>query len=283
MVHPAFDIRREDIDNLPHDCKLLIEVSAKSFNYILFSRSPYQLYILRQYHMYTSGDKNARDVLEEIISGDTVLLQYSSNDAIIVYNFPDANLLPSEHFKTELKGPVTKLLYGDTENELIFDEFVNDWNIHNIYTVSKDLHTICRDKFRGGQYWHLYTMILRWSKENETKNGSFARVIFYNDKFIAAFFVDGALQLMQTFSYQTPEDASYYLLLICRQFNIDPTHITLHISGLIDTQSALYSELIKYFEEVHYEGIPDTYGTNGILEEYPAHYFSPMLKMSLCV
>ncbi|HUQ64559.1 MAG TPA: DUF3822 family protein [Flavitalea sp.] len=282
MVHPAFDIKREDLDNLPADCKLLIEVSAQSFNYILFTRSPDQLYILRQYRIYTTGDKNTRDVLEEIISGDPVLMQYGGT-AIIVYNFPDANLLPSEHFKTELKKAVTNLLYGDTENELIFDEHVNDWNIQNVYTVSRDLHTLCRDKFRGGQYWHLYTMILRWSKQSELNSGSFARVIFYNDKFITAFFIDGALQLMQTFSYQTPEDASYYLLLICKQFNVDPAHLVLNISGLIDTQSALYSELIKYFEEVHYEGVPSTYGTNGILEEYPSHYFSPLLRMSLCV
>src|SRR5205085_8121863 len=118
MVHPAFDIKREDLNNLPGDCKLLIEVSAQSFNYILFTRSPDELHILRQYRIYTTGDKNTRDVLEEIISGDPVLMQYG-HAAIIVYNFPDANLLPSEHFKTELKAAVTKLLYGDTENELI--------------------------------------------------------------------------------------------------------------------------------------------------------------------
>jgi hypothetical protein len=282
MVHPAFDIRREDMDNLPANCRLMIELSAQSFNYILFTRSPDQLFILRQYRIYTTGDKNTRDVLEEIISGDPVLLQFGHQPTII-YNFPDANLLPSEHFKTELKAPVTRLLYGDAAGNLIFDEHVNDWNIHNIYTVSKDLHTLCRDKFKGGQYWHLYTMILRWSKANELKTGSYARVIFYNDKFIAAFFVDGALQIMQTFTYQTPEDTAYYLLLVCRQFNIAPDKMTLIISGLIDSQSALYSELVKYFSHVQYEGIPDDYGTSGILQEYPVHYFSPMLRMSLCV
>jgi hypothetical protein len=114
-------------------------------------------------------------------------------------------------------------------------------------------------------------------------HGNFARVIFYNDKFITAFFIDGALQLLQTFSYQTPEDVSYYLLLISNQFNVKPSQINLNISGLIDTQSPLYGELTKYFEEVNYEGIPLSYGTNGILEEYPTHYFSPLLKMSLCV
>lgn len=282
MIHPAFDIKRSDSHNLPGDCRLLIEISTQSFNYILYTRSPDQLFILRQYRIYTSGDKNTRDVLEEIISGDPLLAQFGHN-ASIVYNFADANLLPSEYYKSELKVPVTKLLYGDTESDLIFDEHVNDWNIHNVYTVSKDLHTLCREKFRSGQYWHLYTMILRWSRDNKMPAGSFARVIFYNDKFVTAFFINGALQLLQTFSYQTPEDVSYYLLLICKQFSIPATQITLNISGLIDTQSPLYIELTKYFEEVHFEGIPSTYGTNGILEEFPSHYFSPMLNMSLCV
>lgn len=282
MVHPAFDIKRSDSDNLPEDCRLLVEISGQSFNYILFTRSPDQLFLLRQYRLYTSGDKNTRDVLEEIITGDPVIARFGHN-AVIVYNFADATLLPSEHYRTELKVPVTKLLFGDIESDVIFDEQVMDWNIQNVYTVSKDLHTLCREKFTGGQYWHLYTMILRWSKENEVPKGNFARVIFYNDKFITAFFINGALQLMQTFSYQTPEDVSYYLLLICKQFNIKPAKATLNISGLIDTQSPLYSELIKYFEEVHNEGIPSNYATNGILDEYPVHYFSPLLKMSLCV
>ncbi|MBL7699474.1 MAG: DUF3822 family protein [Chitinophagaceae bacterium] len=282
MVHPAFDIKRDDIDNLPEDCRLLVELSEQSFNYILFTRSPDQLFILRQYTLYTSGDKNTRDILEEIISGDTVLQQFGST-AIIVYNFPDANLVPAEFFNVDIKSPFAKLVHGETAADTVFDEHVSDWNIHNIYAVSRDLHNLCKDKFGGGQYWHLYTMILRWSRQSEVNEGSHARVIFYNDKFVAALFTNGALQLLQTFSYQTPEDAAYYLLLICRQFGIAPAQLTLYLSGLIDEQSTLYSELIKYFEQVHYEGIPPSYGTNGILQQYPSHYFSPLLKMSLCV
>lgn len=282
MIHPAFDIRREDVEQLPDDSRLLIEVSEQTFNYILFTRSPEQLFILRQYPLYTSGDKNTRDILEEIMSGDTVLQQYGAT-AIIIYNFPDANLVPAEFYNADLKLPVAKLLHGETAADLIFDEPIQDWNIQNIYAVSKDLHNLCKDKFKGGQYWHLYTMILRWSKQNEISEGNYSRVIFYNDKFVAAYFQNGALQLMQTFSYQTPEDAAYYLLLICKQFGISASQMTLHISGLIDEKSALYSELVKYFEAVHYEGVPSSYGTNGILEQFPSHYFSPLLKMSLCV
>jgi hypothetical protein len=178
---------------------------------------------------------------------------------------------------------VARLLTGDCENDIVFDEHIRDWNMNNIYRVSKDIHLLCKEKFSGSQYWHIYTMLLLWSKEPGLKNGNIIRAVFYNDKFIAAFFKGTELQLIQTFFYQTPEDVAYYLLLICKQFNIGQQEIVLSISGLIDGESTLYSELLKYFAEVNYEVMPESYGTNGLLDEFPGHYFSPLLKMSLCV
>lgn len=280
MVQPAFDIRNESLENLPEESRLLIEISAQAFNYILFTRSPDQLLMLRQYRLYTTGDKNTRDLLEEIIAGDEMLQRYASR-AIVVYNFPESNILPSSLVNAELRNSVSSLVYGSADHHFLFDEKIRDNDLHNIYTVSKDLHSLCREKFQGSQYWHLYTMLLLWPAEQA--QGSVTRVIFYNDKFVAAFFRNGKLQLLQTFSYQTPEDAAYYLLLICKQFEIQQQEMVLNISGLIDTQSALYTELLKYFVHVNYEEVPESYGTNGLLDEFPSHYFSPLLKMSLCV
>lgn len=282
MVHPAFDISRNDLANTPDNCQLLIEISAQAFNYILFTRTPDQLFLLRQYRIYTSSEKTYRDVLEEIISGDEVLQKYSAN-AFIVYNFPEANIVPSEIFNNSIKAAATKLVYGNTDHHFIFDEKVGDQGMHNVYFISKDLHSLCREKFKGSSYWHLYTMILMSDNTTRDAGETAARVIFYNDKFIVAVYKQGMLQLIQTFAYQTPEDAAYYLLLICKQFEISQYDLVLNISGLIDAQSPLYTELLKYFAHVNHEGVPETYGTNGLLDEYPPHYFSPLLKLSLCV
>jgi hypothetical protein len=280
MVQPAFDIRNESLESLPEECRLLIEISAQAFNYILFTRSPDQLLMLRQYRLYTTGDKNTRNLLEEIIAGDEIMQRYASR-AIVVYNFPESNILPSSLANAELRNAVSSLIYGSADHHFLFDEKIRDHDLHNIYSVSKDLHSLCREKFKGSQYWHLYTMMLLWPSEKPL--GCVTRVIFYNDKFVAAFFRNGKLQLLQSFSYQTPEDAAYYLLLICKQFEIQQQEMVLNISGLIDTQSALYTELLKYFVHVDYEEVPESYGTNGLLDEFPSHYFSPLLKMSLCV
>ncbi len=281
MVQPAFNIGNDSPEGL-NDCYLLIEVSGQCFNYILYTKEPRQLVLLRQYRVYTTSDRTTRDILEEIISGDRILQQYARK-AIVVYNFPDANILPSELHQPAINNEVMQLICGYIDNDFVFDEQVKDLSMHNVYSVSKEIHGLCKEKFKDSSYWHFYTILLLWSKHDALKHGNLIRVIFYNDKFVAAFFRNGQLQLLQTFSYQTPEDAAYYLLLICRQFKVKQEEMLLNVSGLIDTQSALYTELLKYFPEVTYEGIPESYDTGGLLDEYPSHYFSPLLKMSLCV
>jgi len=231
--------------------------------------------------MYTTGDRTVRDILEEIIAGDPILVEYAQK-ALVIYNFPGADLIPFEHYSSDIKNAVARLTTGDIESDIIFDEKVNDWNMHNIYRVSKEIHLLCKEKFKGSQYWHLYTLMLQSVNAQELNNVSISKILFYNDKFVVAYFLDRKLQLLQTFFYQTPEDVAYYLLLICKQFNVPQQEMILHISGLIDAQSALYTELLKYFAEVQYDVLPESFGTE-MLEEFPEHYFSPILKMSLCV
>jgi hypothetical protein len=282
MIQPAFEIGSSSLAALPEECRLLVEISGQSLNYILYTKDPHRLFLLRQYRMYTSGDRTVRDILDEIITGDPVLTHYAQN-AMVIYNFPGADLVPFEHYSADIKNTVARLITGDTESDMVFEEKVTGWNMHNIYRVSKEIHAICKDKFRDSQQWHLYTLVLQSINREHLINGNIAKIIFYNDKFIVAYFHNKKLQLLQTFTYQTPEDVAYYLLLICKQFGISQQEMIVNISGLIDVQSALYTELLKYFAEVQYEEFPESFGTDNMLEEFPEHYFSPMLKMSLCV
>ncbi|MEO8583642.1 MAG: DUF3822 family protein [Flavitalea sp.] len=280
MIQPAFDIGNPE--TLPElDGNLLVEISGQSFNYILFTKDPYRLILLRQYRLYTTNDKMVRDILEEIISGDTVLQQYAKR-AIVIYNFPEANILPEEYVNEQLNTPLNKLFFGESDNGFLFNEKVRDWNLQNVYSVPKDIHSLFKEKFTGSSYWHFYSLLLGASKKEVVEKVNYIRVVFYHDKFIAAFFIGGQLQLIQTFNYQTPEDVAYYLLLICKQFNQKQQDVSLNISGLIDSQSALYTELFKYFEDLQEDVVPLDMDTNDLLNELPAHYFSPLLKMSVC-
>ena len=103
------------------------------------------------------------------------------------------------------------------------------------------------------------------------------------DQFLVAVFNGEKIQLVQSYAYQTPDDVSYYLLAICNRFNINQDKVTLIVSGLLDEQSRLYQELLKYFLQVQWDRMPESVKMDAAFAAYPNHYFSPLLKMALCV
>ena len=87
---------------------------------------------------------------------------------------------------------------------------------------------------------------------------------------------------MQTFLYQVPEDVVYFLLNICRQFELSPEEAALIISGYVEDDSALFTEVRKYFLHCIMDEPPQTF-TGSVFNPMPAHFFSWLLKMALCV
>ena len=281
MIHPSFDIGLEQENETFGNACLLMEVGERFFNYIIYDSESRKLLRVRQYIMEPSVDKGPYERLEEIVAGDPLLAR-DMKETGILYNFAESNLLPEEHFSIGLNTPLTQLIYGDVNKGLALSEKINGWEMYNIYRVPKYIHTLFQQRFQAGKYWHFYTLFMS-TVQKEKLEGKMIKAVFYNDRFVAAFFSGDRLLIIQTFLYQTPEDASYHLLLMCRQFDIAAADTSLQISGLIDEQSALYTELTKYFPVVEYEGIPETIPHQGILDEHPAYYFSPLLKISLCV
>jgi len=281
MIHPSFDIGRELENGASRNACLLMEVGERFFNYIIYDGESRKLLRVRQYIVEPSIDKGPYDRLEEIIAGDP-LLSENMKETGILYNFAESAMFPEEHFNIGLNTPLTQLIYGDVNKGLALSEKVSGWDMYNIYRVPKYIHTLFQQRFQAGKYWHFYTLFMS-TIQREALEGKTIKAVFYNDRFVTAFFSGDRLQIIQTFIYQTPEDASYYLLLMCGRFTISPADVSLQISGLIDEQSALYTELTKYFPVVEYEGVPENIQGQEILDEYPAYYFSPLLKISLCV
>ncbi len=279
MIQPAFNFGNPEQALASAGSQLIIEVSTQSLNYILFKKYPTELLLLRQYRLYTTGDRTVCDVIGEVAEGDELITQHAG-DALIVYNFPEANLIPARYYHESTNQSADRIVHGEHNGEMIFGEEVKNLQMHNVYRVPRQIHSFLKNKFQGSRYWHIYTLLLL--SEAASGNKNVIRAVFYHDNFIAAFYLDDKLQLIQTFSYQTPEDVAYYLLLLCRQFNMQQQNMDLVVSGLIDCQSALYSELLKYFSNVQEDSIPEGIAVDKLAEEFPAHYFSSLLKMSLC-
>jgi len=283
MLKANFDIVPEmrDSDEL-RNSQLLIEVGEKMFSYVIYNKEERRFLGLRQYNLdYTPG-KTMLENLLEIITNDE-LLQIPFKEAFVIYNYTDSSFLPEKVFHIELNQPVTEIIYGNARKGLMLSEKVNGWKMYNIYRVPREIHALLQRKFASGNYWHYYTLLLNEGQTQTSNDEQVIKMVMRSDQFLVAVFKGTNIQLMQSYSYQTPDDVSYYLLAICNRFNISQEKVTLIVSGLLDEQSRLYQELLKYFLQVQWDRLPDSVKLDASFAAFPDHYFSPLLKMALCV
>lgn len=283
MFKATFDIVPEtrDTDELKNS-QLLIEVGEKLFSYVVYHKEQNRFLALRQYNLDFTPGKTLLESLLEIISGDE-LLQIQFKEAFIIYNYTDSNLLPSKFFHIELNQPITELVYGNARKGLMLSEKVNGWDMYNIYRVPREIHALLQRKFAAGNYWHYHTLLLSDGEVKASPDQQVIKMIMGADQFLVAVFKDKSIQLLQSYAYQTPDDVSYYLLAICNRFQVSQEKVVLIVSGLLDEQSRLYQELLKYFLHVQWDRLPDSVHLDAAFSQFPSHYFSPLLKMALCV
>jgi hypothetical protein len=283
MFKATFDIVPESTDTEElANSRLLIEVGEKVFSYVFYNKEQQHFLGLRQYNMDITPGKTMLESLLEIIAADE-LLQTKFREAFVIYNYTDSSLLPAQLFHIDLNQPVTELVYGNARKGLLLSEKVNGWDMYNVYRVPREIHALLQQKFAAGNYWHYYTLLLSDGQIQNAGENHVIKLVMGTDQFLVAVFKDKAIQILQSYAYQTPDDVSYYLLSICNRFQIVQEKTTLIVSGLMDEQSRLYQELLKYFLQVQWDRLPPTIHLNKVFSQFPSHYFSPLLKMALCV
>jgi hypothetical protein len=285
MIKPSFDIIPDSTVTAEWEQSILvIEVSSNFMGCVWYNQPLQKLLGLRHYQIEEIVGRSRLELIEDILATDN-LINLPVSKVVMVYNYAESSLVPETHFQGEGNRHVLDLIHGDAEKGLVLSEKIDVLPVYNVYRIPADIHKAFQQKFPSSGYWHYYTMQLSFFQVEKDSPAELLRmrVIFYVDKFVVAAFKDGNLLILQSFTFQTPEDVSYYLLSVINAYNVRQQETVLKISGLIDEDSILYTEILKYFEHITWDGLPSGIDPSGVLNEYPSHYFSPLVRMALCV
>jgi uncharacterized protein DUF3822 len=285
MIRPSFDITPANIAASEWEQSiLLLEVAPNFLGCVWYNQPKQKLLAVRHYNILETKEKSCRDLMEELLKEDELLNSIVSR-VVMVYHYPESSLIPEHHFHSEGNRPVLDLMFGDAEKALVLSEKIDVLPVYNVYRIPQDIHKLFQQKFASSNYWHYNTLQLSFFQIEQDSPADLTRIrlVFYADKFVLAAFRDGDLLILQSFIYQTPEDVSYYLLSVLDAHDVHPETAVLKISGLIDEDSILYTELLKYFKHLSWDSLPLTIDPAELLKPYPSHYFSPLVRMALCV
>jgi hypothetical protein len=194
---------------------------------------------------------------------------------VVCSSFPQSLLTPRDGHKNDYI--LLSVLYDSPSQKYLKDE-IPEWQINVTYSVPLSFFNSVKDKFRFPQFMHAYTPSLKVF--NGFSAPSQIDVYFGIRHFRVLVKKDNHIQLAQTYSYKNPLDVVYYLLKICYEVGLEQTEISVVLSGLIDENSAMFSELHSYFMNLHFAEAP-AYSVPE--NDFPGHYFTSLYNLAACV
>ncbi|OIR00628.1 hypothetical protein GALL_173190 [mine drainage metagenome] len=214
---------------------------------------------------------------------ESIILDRSYNDTRLFFNLNEAVVMPAQAFNTNAADAYLTAVHGDSTNHIIrYDNIVSDAGLINVYRIKKSLHDIVNSNLMMVTPRHVYSKLL----ENVLNNnvifqGAFLKLDFYNNQMNVVLLKNGILHLIQSYSYQTPDDVLYYLLNIAEKFDISTTETPVEVSGLIDIKSQYFDYIEKIFKQISFETLKADNIFSNYSGEYPPHYFTPFLNLTV--
>jgi hypothetical protein len=259
----AFDITSEHSQREPYT--LLLQVGEDHCSYAFLDQRNAR--IARLVHLRLDPFE---DGPEHLLAG---LKGVDFEKVIVASAFPEALVIPRKYFNDNYS--LLGTIYDLPAQKYLHDR-INEWQVTTVYSIPAELYNRVTEQFSSVYFFHGYTTSIRVQYEfgqpqlQINFTGSYFTVLLRNEQ---------QLQLVQTYSYKTPLDVVYYLLKICYEFGISQSAVCLVISGFVERDSALFTELQSYFLNLDFTPSPPLELPAG---DYPHHYFNSLYNLSLC-
>lgn len=275
-MNPIFEIlplSTFDAEN----CVLLCEVSNEGFSYCIKDEVANHALGLAIYHFEKKKPPVGFPIDLQVIFHQKEILSQKYKKVLISYSFPQSALIPFPLYNKEKNPTLMNMLHGDLySNEMILTDVISGQSIYNCYRIPVSIFEVMQNQYQNAESTHQYSILLK----NPIPENDKLSIIFYTQKMVVSLITNGKHQLINSFNYHTPEDASYILLNICHQFEIKS--ITLEISGLLEENSSLYKEIYKFFTEIEFTKLPAGMNYSEEITRYPPHYFSSIFTIDSC-
>lgn len=267
MVQKTFSLYSE---NAPFS-SLFVEVGKGQLTFWVKGVESSKVHALELFEFEYFDVNDFADIFREIKLLSKLAVD-SYKEVKVIWENEECLLVPAAYATASSGDAYLEAIYGVAVNDVLVENKREE--VATIFRVNKESKEVVSRQYPFATHIHKYEMA-----RNLVKDGS--ALIFYRDHFLMAISKDGNLLLLRNFDYETPEDVVYHFIHACTQYDIPIDEMVVTISGLVDTNSALYSELYKYVKELKVDSYDEAEVEADTFKDYPAHYFSPFFKLSV--
>jgi Protein of unknown function (DUF3822) len=275
IVQASFSIHTEQQDD--DAAQLLVSIGPAAVSFITSNPNNKSVYDIVVYLFGNAADSRfSAQNLKAICTNENILKKRYSKTHI-VYGFDESIIVPKEVYDKSSSANMMADFFGDSILWKICTDFMYRHNLYNVYALPPDVFDAAEAQFPFTNTTHQNSLL----PDIFTANG--LHLIFYPHSFTLFLKNQGKLQVMKTFVFSAADDVAYHVLNTCTQFGTDVNATTVFLYGMIDKKSGLFSELYKYFPALEFSVPPPGYQLPVDSADYPHHYFSHLIHMSICV
>jgi len=169
-----------------------------------------------------------------------------------IWNLQPYTLVPDAFYADENKGDYAKLIATSPDNMAFQTQSACRGSIQVVYGFQKEWKAILEECALKPQLETHYAHWLLFYAELHIRENNGIMIHFHDAYLDVVVYRNRELQMLNTFKYQTADECLYFILLTCEQYQFDRAKETLQLCGEIDSGSALFQTISKYFADVRF-------------------------------
>jgi hypothetical protein len=233
--------------------KLSIQFNLDGFSFSIYNIISKKEVYFREYEFENSQvtPENLLLKIKDIFKTDTQL-QNDFSSVIVIHQNNLSVLVPNRYFnKKELASYLNFNIKKLTIDYIAFDH-LEGLESKNVYIPYVNINNYLFQNFGEFEYKHHSTVLIE-KLLNSTNN--IEKTMFVNvskNSLDIVVLENNQLILFNTFSYNTKEDFIYYILFVAEQLNLNVNEFSLHFTGKVNLEDAIYKITYKYIKNIYF-------------------------------
>ena len=233
--------------------KLSIQFNLDGFSFSVYNIISKKEVYFREYDFENSQvtPENLLLKIKNIFNTDSQL-QNDFLSVLVIHQNNLSVLVPSRYFnKKELASYLNFNIKKLTIDYIAFDH-LEGLESKNVYIPYVNINNYLFQNFGEFEYKHHSTVLIE-KLLNSTNN--IEKTMFVNvskNSLDIVVLENNQLILFNTFSYNTKEDFIYYILFVAEQLNLNVNEFSLHFTGKVNLEDAIYKITYKYIKNVYF-------------------------------
>jgi hypothetical protein len=263
--------------------QLYIELSEHGLSQTILDLSSKTFISLETYKFEpNTSEKEIENIVKELISSNPIY-KIPFKQCKVSFTRNSATLIPNAVYDSTKLAEYHKFNFAVNKADTYLSDKLINLGAANVYSCSSNLLDLFKE-LHNVSFMHFSSALIETalitSKQTKSLSSIFVNVL--ESSFQLTIIKNQKLNLYNSFNYQTEEDFIYYLLFVLDQHNINNEEAILYLTGQIEKNSELYSQLYEYIHTLNFGERTANLKFSYILEEISHHSHYTLFNQFIC-